>query len=185
MKSLMVGLRSAARFAARWFTALIWAGGSSRRGFWADCGLRAVEGSSHGFLGGAAFLVTGCVPARAFVLVLWARFAPTCLVPTFVVALAGLPLRAGFFFADAFFRLEGTARALDVLPREPAAPLFFFGLRVGMAISSCARWSAFRHGAFATVASSTAARRVQSPTTHGVNTSSGVQCSVVATSWSF
>jgi hypothetical protein len=79
-----------------------------------------------------AFLVTGCVPARAFVLVLLARFALTRLVPTFF---AGLPLRARFFFAEAFFRLEGTAfRALDVLRREPAAPLFF-GLRVGMAIS--------------------------------------------------
>jgi hypothetical protein len=83
-----------------------------------------------------AFLVTGCVPARAFVLVSLARFALTRLVSTFVVALAGLPLRAGFFFAEAFFRLEGTAfRALDVLRREPAAPLFF-SLRVGMAISS-------------------------------------------------
>jgi hypothetical protein len=82
------------------------------------------------------FLVTGCVPARAFVLVLLARFALTCSIPTFFVALAKLPLRAGFFFAEAFFRLEGTAfRALDVFRREPAAPLFF-GLRVGMAISS-------------------------------------------------
>jgi hypothetical protein len=83
-----------------------------------------------------AFLVTGCVPAGAFALVLLVRFALTRLVPTFFVALAGLPLRAGFFFAEAFFRLEGTAfRALDVLRREPAARLFF-GLRVGMAISS-------------------------------------------------
>jgi hypothetical protein len=66
-----------------------------------------------------AFLVTVCFPARAFVLVLLARFAPTRLVPTFVVALAGLPLRAGFFFAEGFFRLEGTAfRALEVLRRS-------------------------------------------------------------------
>jgi hypothetical protein len=50
-----------------------------------------------------AFLVTRCVPAGAFVLVLLARFALTCLVPTFFVALAGLPLRAGCFFAEAFF----------------------------------------------------------------------------------
>jgi hypothetical protein len=83
-----------------------------------------------------AFLVTGCVPAGAFLLVLLARFALTRLVPSFFVALAGLPLRARCFFAEAFFRLEGTAfRALDVLRREPAAPLFF-SLRVGMAISS-------------------------------------------------
>ena len=76
-----------------------------------------------------AFLVPGCLPARAFVLVSLARFALTRLVPPFFVARAGLPLRAGCFFAEGFFRLEETERALDVLPREPAAPLFFFGLR--------------------------------------------------------
>src|SRR5262245_61785263 len=52
MKSLMVGVLSAARFATRFLTALLWAGGSSRRGFWGDCGNRAVDGSSHGALGG-------------------------------------------------------------------------------------------------------------------------------------
>src|SRR5215831_20391603 len=52
MKSLMVGLLSAARFAPRFLAALLWAGGSSGRGFWGDCGHRAVDGSSHGALGG-------------------------------------------------------------------------------------------------------------------------------------
>src|SRR5262245_16484308 len=52
MKSLMVGVLSAARFATRSLTALLWAGGSSGRGFWGDCGHRAVDGSSHGALGG-------------------------------------------------------------------------------------------------------------------------------------
>jgi hypothetical protein len=108
---------------------------------------RAADARSHGVtacaIAAPAFLVTVCVPVRAFVLVPLACFAPARLVPPFFVARAGLPLRAGCFFAEGFFRLEGTARALDVFPREPAAPLFLFGLRVGMAISSCAGWSAF------------------------------------------
>jgi hypothetical protein len=47
MKSLMVGLRSAARFAARLLPARLWAAGSSGRGFCGDCGHRAVEGLSN------------------------------------------------------------------------------------------------------------------------------------------
>jgi hypothetical protein len=93
-----------------------------------------------------AFLVTVCLPGRAFVLVPLACFAPARLVPPFFVARAGLALRAGCFFAEGFFRLERTERALDVLPREPAAPLFFFGLRVGMAISPCAGVECVRYG---------------------------------------
>src|SRR4029453_3786473 len=53
MKSLMVGLLSAARFAARLLPARLWAAGSSGRGFWGDCGPRALEGSPPGALGGA------------------------------------------------------------------------------------------------------------------------------------
>ena len=68
---------------------------------------------------------------------------PARLEWTFLVALAGLPARAGCFLAEGFFRLEGTARALAVLPREPAGPRFLFGFRVGMVISSCAKWNAF------------------------------------------
>jgi len=44
----MVSLLSAARFATLFLIAPLWAGGSSRRGFWGDCGLRAVDGSCHG-----------------------------------------------------------------------------------------------------------------------------------------
>src|SRR5262245_9173084 len=54
MKSLMVGLLSAARFAPRFLAALLWAGGSSGRGFWGDCGHCAVDGSSHGALSGTS-----------------------------------------------------------------------------------------------------------------------------------
>src|SRR5262245_28460947 len=53
MKSLMVGLLSAARFAIRFPSALLWAGGSSGWGIPGDCSHRAVDGSSHGALGGA------------------------------------------------------------------------------------------------------------------------------------
>src|SRR5262249_57613418 len=52
MKSLMVGLLSAARIATRFLTAFLGAGRSSGRGFWGDCGQRAVDGSRHGALGG-------------------------------------------------------------------------------------------------------------------------------------
>src|SRR5262249_28187802 len=47
-----------------------------------------------------------------------------------------LAVREGCFFAEGFFRLEGTARALGVSPRERARLRFLFGFRVGMAISS-------------------------------------------------
>ena len=90
-----------------------------------------------------AFLVTVCVPARAFVLVTFVCFASARLVWTFLVALAGLPVRARCFVGERFFRLEGTARARGVFPREPARPRFFFRFRVGMANSPCERWSAF------------------------------------------
>jgi hypothetical protein len=103
-----------------------------------------------------AFLVTVCLPGRAFVLVPLACFAPARLVQPFFVARAGLPLRAGCFFAEGFFRLERTEGALDALPREPAGPLFFFGLRVGMATSSCAGWSAFVTAVFRSPTSSAA-----------------------------
>src|SRR6516164_2403713 len=53
MKSLMIGLLSAAQFAPRFVTVLLWAGDSSGRGFRGDCVDRAVDGSSHGALGGA------------------------------------------------------------------------------------------------------------------------------------
>src|SRR5262249_5223931 len=55
---------------------------------------------------------------------------------TFFVALTELVVPEGCFFAEGFFRLEGTARALGVLPRELARLRFLFGFRVGMAISS-------------------------------------------------
>jgi len=76
------------------------------------------------------------LPARAFVLVTFVCFASARLAWTFLVALAGLPVRASCFFGERFF-LWGTARALGVLPREPAGPRFLFGFRVGMVISSC------------------------------------------------
>src|SRR5262245_12938593 len=82
-----------------------------------------------------AFFVTVCLPARAFVLVPFVCFASARLAWTFLVALAGLPVRASCFFGERFFRW-GTARALGVLPREPARPRFSFGFRVGMVISS-------------------------------------------------
>src|SRR5215831_10083071 len=53
MKSLMIGLLSAARFATRFVATRLRAGGSSGRGCWGHCGHRAVDGSSHGALGGA------------------------------------------------------------------------------------------------------------------------------------
>jgi hypothetical protein len=83
-----------------------------------------------------AFFVTVCLSARAFVLVTFVCFASARLAWTFLVALAELPVRASCFFGERFFRW-GTARALGVLPREPAGRRFLFGFRVGMVISSC------------------------------------------------
>src|SRR5262245_47105427 len=139
MKSLMVGLLSAARFAIRFLTALVWAGGSSGRGLWGDCRHHAVDGSVTAPLAAPvaaptralrtvvtacaiaapAFLVTVCLRARVFVLV-------TCVprVGPLGVDLLGSPPRTPRarrrLLCEGFFRLEQMARALGVLPREPA-----------------------------------------------------------------
>jgi hypothetical protein len=124
-----------------------------------------VEGSTHGALGGArrgageglsnrgdGLRNSGARLPRDRLLT-----CPRLCARTFGVLRAGplgadllrrsrrSPLASGLLRCGRLRRLglEGRARALDVLPREPAAPPFSFGLRVGMAISSCAGWSAF------------------------------------------
>jgi len=83
------------------------------------------------------------------VLVTLVCFAAARLVWTFLVVLAGLPVRASCFVGERFFRLEGTARARGVFPREPAGRRFLFGFRLGMAISSLRNVECLREGAVA------------------------------------
>src|SRR5262245_6883942 len=68
-----------------------------------------------------AFLATACLPARAFVRVPLACFAPAPVARTFLASPCRTPLASGRFFAEGFFPLEGPPRALDALPREPPA----------------------------------------------------------------
>src|SRR5262245_1033075 len=145
MKSLMVGLLSAARFAIRFLPALRWAGGSSGRGLWGDCRHRAVDGSSHSARRDANAVVTACPMAA---LLPCDRLLPCPRIRAHALSVlragprgAGLlasscrtPLASGRCFA------EGSSLWRERLGLWTSyyarRALFFFDLRVGMGISS-------------------------------------------------
>src|SRR5262245_9918410 len=194
MKSLMVGLLSAARFAIGFLTALLGAGGSSGRGFWGDCGHRAVDGSRHGALGGArrgtdeGFANRGDGVRNCSARLPRDRVLP-CPRPRAgdlsVLRLGALgvgllgssrrtPRGGELLRCGTLLPLGGNGSCSWRLPSRACGASFLVRLPRRHGHLLLRKVQRVRHGAFATATSSTAACRVQSPTTHGVNTSSGV-----------